>query len=245
MKFLSNLALITGGGTGIGRGLAEALARQGTRVIITSRRASVLAEVCATNPGISAYQLDLTDRAALAKAAKELPEKFGPIDCLINNAGVQRIQVLREPQPLDFGDLEIDTNLSALLATTAALLPHLMAQPRSSIVNITSGLAYVPLARMPVYCATKAAVHSFTQSLRHQLRGTPVRVIELAPPAVRTELHDYMGPKGREIGIPLEDFVAEAMAGLNAGEEEISVGGAKQMRADPAGAFLRLNEPAR
>jgi uncharacterized oxidoreductase len=241
MEFKSIQALVTGGGTGIGRGLAEALAAQGTRVIITGRRTPVLDEVCRGNPGMRAYPLDLTDDAALRRAVDEIPEKFGPFDCLVNNAGVQRMFDLREPLPVGFCDLELDTNLRALLACTAAFLPHLLRQPRASIVNISSGLAFVPYARIPVYSATKAAVRSFTQSLRHQLRETSVRVIEIAPPAVSTELHDYMGPKGREVGIPLADFVVEAMAGLNAGLEDILVGGAKFMAEHPREAFARIN----
>ena len=242
MSFAHKQALITGGGTGIGRGLAEAFVRQGIRVIITGRRAAVLEEVCKANPGMQHYALDLTDRAALQHAAEALPQKFGPIDCLVNNAGVQRMHEMRSKVALDFCDLEIDSNLRALLACTAAFLPHLQQQQSASIVNVTSGLAFVPLARMPVYCATKAAVHSFTLSLRHQLRDSKVRVIELAPPAVSTELHDYMGPKGRDIGIPLADFVRDAMAGLNAGGTEIWVGDAKQMHDMPVDQlFARMN----
>ncbi|HEU5080834.1 MAG TPA: SDR family NAD(P)-dependent oxidoreductase [Opitutaceae bacterium] len=241
MNFTTRQVLITGGGSGIGRALAEAFAKQGARVIITGRRAAALDEVCRATPGIQAYPLDVTDRAALARAANEIPATFGPVDCLINNAGVQRVLDLRQPTPLDFCDLELDTNLRALLSCTAAFLPHLLQQPRAAIINISSGLAFAPLAQTPVYCATKAAVHSFTLSLRHQLRGTAVRVIEIAPPAVSTELHDYMGPQGREIGIPVDAFVAEAMAGLNTGEDEICVGQAKDLRDNPQEAFARMN----
>jgi uncharacterized oxidoreductase len=241
MNFTTRQVLITGGGSGIGRALAEVFARQGSRVIITGRRTAALAEVCRATPGIQAYPLDVTDRAALARAVHEVPATFGPIDCLINNAGLQRVFDLRQPTSLDFCDVELDTNLRALLGCTAAFLPHLLQQPRAAIINITSGLAFAPLAQTPVYCATKAAVHSFTLSLRHQLRGTSVRVIEIAPPAVSTELHDYMGPQGREIGIPVDAFVAEAMAGLNAGEDEICVGQAKRMRDDPQESFARMN----
>jgi len=241
MTFPSQRCFITGGGSGIGRGLAVALARQGTQVIIAGRRAGALQEVCRSTPGIEAYPLDITDRGALARAAQEVPERFGAVDCLINNCGVQRMHDLREPTALDFCDLEIDTNLRALLSCTAAFLPHLQAQPSARIVNVTSGLAYVPYAVMPVYCATKAALRSFTLSLRHQLRATAVRVIELSPPAVSTELHDYMGPKGREIGIPLEEFVREAMGALNAGLEEIHVANAKNLFAHPVESFARLN----
>ena len=241
MKFSSKCCLITGGGTGIGRGLAVALARQGTRVIIAGRRAEALQEVCRSTPGIETYLLDITDRSALERAAKEVPDKFGAVDCLINNAGVQRMHDLTESTPLDFCDLEIDTNLRALMSCTAAFLPHLLAQPSARIVNVTSGLAYAPYAVMPVYCATKAALRSFTLSLRHQLRTTSVRVIELSPPAVSTELHDYMGPKGRAIGIPLEEFVREAMDGLNSGSEEIHVANAKNLFANPVESFARLN----
>src|SRR5476649_844592 len=118
MTFPSKCCFITGGGSGIGRGLAVALARQGTRVIIAGRRAEVLQEVCTANPGIDAYALDLTDRSALERAAKEVPDKFGAVDCLINNAGVQRMHDLKKATPLDFCDLEIDTNLRALLSCT-------------------------------------------------------------------------------------------------------------------------------
>ena len=242
MTFASKQALITGGGSGIGRGLAEALQRQGTQVIIAGRRAEALEEVCRANAGMRSYVLDVTDRAALKRAATELPQKFGAIDCLINNAGVQRVHDFTGKVDLDFCDLEIDGNLRGLLACTAAFLPQLQQQPSASIVNVTSGLAYVPIARLPVYCATKAAVRSFTVSLRHQLRGSNVRVIELAPPAVSTELHDYMGPKGREIGIPLKDFITEAMAGLNSGALELCVGDAKAMHDTPFDAmFKRMN----
>ena len=218
-----------------------ALARQGIQVIIAGRRIETLREVCEANPGVEAYPLDITDRLALVRAAKEVPEKFGALDCLINNAGVQRQHDLTKPTPVDFCDLEIDTNLRSLMSCTAVFLPHLLAQPSARIVNVTSGLAYVPYTVMPVYCATKAALRSFTLSLRHQLRNTSVRVIELSPPAVSTELHDYMGPKGREIGIPLEEFVREAMEGLNSGSEEIHVANAKNLFANPAESFVRLN----
>lgn len=218
-----------------------ALARQGTRVIIAGRRADILREVCETNPGVEAYPLDITDRSALVRAANEVPERFGAVDCLINNAGVQRTHDLTKSTPIDFCDLEIDTNLRSLISCTAAFLPRLLAQPRARIVNVTSGLAYAPYAVMPVYCATKAALRSFTLSLRHQLRGTSVRVIELSPPAVSTELHDYMGPKGRKVGIPLEDFVREAMEALNLGSEEIHVGNAKSLFAHPVESFERMN----
>jgi uncharacterized oxidoreductase len=241
MPFPSKCCFITGGGTGIGRGLAEALARQGTRVIVAGRRVEALREVCDANPGVEAYALDITDRSALGRAAREVPEKFGAVDCLINNAGVQRQHDLTKPAPLDFCDLEMDTNLRSLMSCTAAFLPHLLAQPSARIVNVTSGLAYVPYAVMPVYCATKAALRSFTLSLRHQLKATSVRVIELSPPAVSTELHDYMGPKGREIGISLEEFIREAMEGLNSGSEEIHVGSAKNLFAHPVESFARLN----
>lgn len=240
-SFTPRQVLITGGGSGIGRALAESFAQRGARVIITGRRAAALQEVSRATPGIQPWPLDVTDRAAVARAAEELPEKFGPIDCLINNAGVQRMFDLRQGVAPDFCDLEIDTNLRALIGCTAAFLPHLLQQPGASIINISSGLAFVPLASTPVYCATKAAVHSFTLSLRHQLGETPVRVIEIAPPAVSTELHDYMGPSGREIGIPVSEFLTEAMAGLDAGLEEICVGFAKQMRDHPHETFPQLN----
>jgi uncharacterized oxidoreductase len=240
-KFSCHHALITGGGSGIGRALAEALAKNRSRVTITGRRAVALEEVCRATPDVQAYPLDVTDRAALTRAVEEIPAKFGALDCLVNNAGMQRVFDLRQPVPLDFCDAEIDTNLRAVFRVTAAFLPHLLQQPRATIINVSSGLAFAPLAQVPVYCATKAALHSFTLSLRHQLRDTAVRVLEIAPPAVSTELHDYLGPRGREIGIPVSEFLAEAWEGLSAGLDEICVGQAKAMRDHPREAFARLN----
>ncbi|WP_310393857.1 SDR family NAD(P)-dependent oxidoreductase [Hymenobacter sp.] len=189
MQIANNTILITGGATGIGLALAEALLQAGNDVLICGRRADKLREAQLRLPQLRVRVCDVAvaaDRAALcAWALAEAPR----LNVLINNAGVQReIDFARHPEALAGGASEIAINLEAPLHLTALLLPHLRQQPAAAIVNVSSGLAFVPLTRAPVYSATKAALHSFSISLRHQLRDTPVRVFEIIPPIVDTDL---------------------------------------------------------
>ena len=209
-----NTILITGGGSGIGRGLAEAFHKLGNTVIVAGRRREVLDEVVATNPGMQAEAVDLQDAAALAKFAGQLTEKYPALNVVIHNAGIMKVE--DASAGLDPATIAstIATNLSAPLQLTAALLPHLKTQAEATIMTVTSGLAFVPMALTPTYCATKAAIHSWSESLRYQLRDTSVRVIELAPPYVQTELmgaHQASDPNA----MPLEEFLAETMELLN------------------------------
>lgn len=240
MAFAPKRLFITGGGSGIGRGLAEAFAARGIPVVIAGRREGPLREVCAAHRNIEPWVMDVTRTEDLERAARELPARFPDLDCLVNNAGVQRPLQLDKPQPLDFPDLELDANVRAPLRLTAALLPHLLAHQSATVINVTSGLAHVPLARVPVYSATKAFMHSYSVSLRHQLRNTAVRVVELSPPAVQTELHDYMGAAGRSVGIPLDAFVSEAMEALLRGDEDIHVADAKRLHEKSHTAFQEV-----
>jgi uncharacterized oxidoreductase len=209
MKTTGNTILITGGGSGIGRGLAEAFHALGNQVIIAGRRKQALDETTAANPGMTSLTLDIEDPASIRHLAAELATRYPALNVLINNAGIMRIENL-QAQPEDLADAEstIATNLLGPIRLTAALLPLLEKQPHSAIMNVSSGLAFVPLAPTPTYCATKAAIHSYTQSLRYQLQGSTTEVLELVPPYVATDLlNGASDPRA----MPLEKFIAEVM----------------------------------
>jgi uncharacterized oxidoreductase len=214
MKTSGNTILITGGGTGIGRGLAEALHARGDKVIVAGRREDALKAVLAANPGMESVALDVTDPDQIRTVAAQLTARHPALNVLINNAGVMAAEDLTSLQPdLTVAELTIQTNFLGLVRMTAALLPHLQRQPSSTVVNVSSGLAFVPLVRTPTYSATKAAVHSYTVSLRRQLEGSAVEVLELIPPAVQTEL--MPGHATDPTAMPLDDYLAEVMSLLS------------------------------
>jgi uncharacterized oxidoreductase len=209
MNPTGNTILITGGGSGIGRGLAKELHALGNQIVIAGRRRRALDETIAANPGMKSLTLDIEDPAAIRAFAAHLVAEFPALNVLINNAGIMRPENLLAQQD-DLADAEatVSTNLLGPIRLTAALLPHLQKQPRAAIVNVSSGLAFVPLALTPAYCATKAAIHSYTESLRHQLRGTRIEVLELIPPYVATHL---MSGADDPRAMPLDQFIAEVM----------------------------------
>ena len=212
MNPTGNTILITGGGSGIGRGLAEAFYKQGNQVIIAGRRQSVLDETTAANPGMKSLTLNMEDAAAIKDFAAKIVADFPSLNVVINNAGIMKPENLAaDAIDLSAAESIITTNLLGPLRLTAALLPTLKKQPKATIVTVSSGLAFLPLAGTPTYCATKAAIHSWTQSLRYQLRDTNVQVLELAPPYVQTEL---MGARqaADPNAMPLADFISEAVA---------------------------------
>ncbi|MBF0666069.1 MAG: SDR family NAD(P)-dependent oxidoreductase, partial [Brevundimonas sp.] len=204
--------LITGGGSGIGRAMAEALHRRGAKVIIAGRRREALEAVAAANPGMAFETLDVADPAEVKAFAARIVVAHPDLNVLINNAGVM---VVEDQIDLGVAEQTVAINLLGPIRLTAALLPHLKAKPRASVVTVSSGLAFVPLAATPTYSATKAAIHSWSQSLRHQLRDTPVEVIEWAPPAVATDL--MPGHAENPNSMPLADFTAESLALFEAG----------------------------
>jgi uncharacterized oxidoreductase len=209
MKNSGNTILITGGGSGIGRRLAEELHKLGNKIVIAGRRKQALDETTAANPGMKSLTLDIENPTAIRAFAAKVAAEFPALNVLMNNAGIMRPENLLAQQD-DLADAEatVATNLLGPIRLTAALLPLLQKQPHSTIVNVSSGLAFVPLALTPTYCATKAAIHSYTQSLRHQLRGTHIEVLELVPPYVATHLMDGADdPRA----MPLDKFIAEAM----------------------------------
>jgi uncharacterized oxidoreductase len=214
MQTTGNTILITGGASGIGRGLAEAFLKLGNTVIIAGRRKALLEEVTDANPGMKSLVLDVEDRTAIRAFSKRLASEFPALNVLINNAGIMRMEKLLEQQD-DLSDAEatITTNLLGPIRLTAALLPLLQKHPHSAVMNVTSGLAYVPLALTPTYCATKAAMRSYTLSLRYQLKDTTTEVIEIAPPYVQTEL---MNGAEDPRAMPLADYIEETMGLLTA-----------------------------
>jgi uncharacterized oxidoreductase len=209
MQLTRNTILITGGGSGIGRGLAEAFHAEGNQVVIAGRREEVLDETVAANPGMKSVLLDIMDGQAIRSFAENMIRDFPDLNVLIQNAGIMRQEVLQRGNVADAEAIVI-TNLLGPIRLTASLLPHLLKQRQAAIMTVSSGLAFVPMSMTPTYCATKAAIHSYTQSLRSQLKNTNIQVLELIPPYVQTEL---MGPHQAQDpnAMPLKEFMSQTM----------------------------------
>ncbi len=188
MKMTGNTIFITGGGSGIGRGLAEAFHKRGNQIIISGRRKKNLADTVKANPGMESIELDVQDAESISAVAKELAQKFPELNVLINNAGIMQIDDVSGPVDDAVAVSTITTNLLGPIRLTSALVGHLKQQKTSVIINMSSVLGFVPLAMSAVYSSTKAAMHSYSLSLRHKLRHSPVEVIEIAPPWVQTDL---------------------------------------------------------
>jgi uncharacterized oxidoreductase len=211
MKTTGNTILITGGGSGIGRGLAEAFHKLGNKVIIAGRRQQVLDETTAANPGMSSAILNIEDAASIRAFATKLATSHPALNVVVHNAGIMRPDnLLNQPETLTDAEAIITTNLLGPIRLTAALLPQLKKQPHATIMTVSSGLAFVPLSFTPTYCATKAAIHSWSESLRYQLKSTNIEVVELAPPYVQTEL---MGSQqaADPRAMPLKDYLDEVI----------------------------------
>jgi len=213
MKTSGNTILITGGGSGIGEALAHRWHDAGNSVIVSGRRREALEQAVAGRPHMHAMALDVEDPAAIDTFARRVLAEHPRLNVLVNNAGIMRFEALDRVRDLADAEATIATNLLGPIRLTNALIDHLAAQPDAAIVNLTSGLAFVPMIDTPTYCATKAAIHSYTVSLREALRGR-VEVIELVPPAVQTGLTP--GQATRPGYQPLQDFADEAFALLTA-----------------------------
>ncbi len=214
--------LITGGGSGIGKAMAEALHARGARVIIAGRRQSALDAVAAANPGMTTAVLDVEKADDITAFAARITAEHPDLNVVINNAGIMVAEDLTaDPVDLTIAEQIIAINLLGPIRLTAALLPHLKSKASATVVTVSSGLAFVPLAATPTYNATKAAIHSWSQSLRHQLKDTPVKVIEWAPPAVATDL--MPGHAENPASMPLADFTAESLSLFEAGHDEVLV----------------------
>jgi uncharacterized oxidoreductase len=211
MKINGNTILITGGGSGIGRALAEAFHALGNQVIITGRRKQALDAVTAANPGMQAMALDITDADAIKTFAAEISKTHPALNIVIHNAGIMVAEAIgNAPDYLETAEATIATNLLGPIRLTAALLPHLKTQADASVITVSSGLAFVPFVLTPTYSATKAGIHSYSMAIREQLKDTSVKVVEIAPPYLQTELmgeHQASDPNA----MPLADFISEVM----------------------------------
>ena len=209
MHLTGNTVFIPGATSGIGLGLALRLQAGGNSVIVGGRRTELLERIRAEHPGIDTVAVDVTDPASITAARDELATRHPRLDTLITMAGIMEPENLLDPASLDVAERTVAVNLLGPIRLINAFLPGLLARPRATVMTVTSGLAYVPLAATPSYNATKAAVHSFTESLRVQLTGTDVQVIELVPPAVRTTL---MNQTNSDVAMPLAAFLDEVMS---------------------------------
>jgi uncharacterized oxidoreductase len=230
MKLSGNTIFITGGGSGIGRGLAEALHRRGNKVIIGGRRRSHLDEVVAANPGMAAVELDITDAANIERVAAQLIKAYPALNVLINNAGVMQTDAAAGRIDDALMVSTITTNLMGPIRMTSALIDHLKTKNDAVVAYTSSVLAFVPLAVTAVYSSTKAALHSYVMSQRFMLRDTTVRVLEIAPPWVRTDL---MNSREAEQAMPLDAFIDETIAALGTDANEVLVENARLFRGNP------------
>ena len=231
MKLTGNTVFITGGGSGIGKGIAEALHKLGNKVIISGRRKGHLAATIAANPGMEAIELDIANLASIKRASAELIARFPSLNVLINNAGVMHIDDASTSIDDDLISSTITTNLAGPIRLTAALVEHLKKQESAAILIVSSVLGFTPMAMTAVYSATKAALHSYSQSLRFKLRHSSVRVLEVIPPWVQTEL---LNSSEEPRAMPLAAFLEETMAALASDADEILVTRARFLR-DQAG----------
>ena len=221
MKLTGNTILITGGATGIGRAFAERFAARDNTVVLCGRRADKLAEARDAMPNVQTMVCDVSNPSARENLAEHVLSEFPDLNVLVNNAGIQRRNDLTQPEDWSLTATEIAINLEAPIHLTRLFYPHLSAKDNAAIINVTSGLSFVPLVNVPVYCATKAALHSFTLSARRQYASEGVEVIEVIPPAVDTDLQ---APGLHTFGVNTDEFADHVFAELEKGKTEIAYG---------------------
>jgi len=229
MNSTGNTILVTGGTSGIGLGLALKFHEAGNNVIIAGRRKALLDKIVAEHPGIDSVLLDVRDPQSILGASEALAISHPNLNVLINSAGIMHWEDLTDPDDLITAENIVTTNLLGTIRLAYTFIPQLTKQPSATIVNVSSALAFVPLPATPTYSATKAAVHSFTQSLRVQLEASSIEVIELAPPGVRTTL---LGQENDENAMPLDEFLEEIfeLLEINPTPKELVVERAKPLR---------------
>jgi uncharacterized oxidoreductase len=224
MKLTNRTILITGGSAGIGLAFARKFLDLGNQVIVTGRRQEVLEKLKANYPKLHTIQSDVADPAQIASLAKRVKASYPKLDVLMNNAGIMLHKNLTAPAAdLEGLTAELDINLGGVIRMTSAFIDILTAN-RGTIINVSSGLAFVPLSSAPIYCATKSAVHSYTQSLRFQLEQSGVEVIELMPPAVKTDLSADLPEEGLVALISTDELLKQTFAAFKKGKLEIRPG---------------------
>jgi short-subunit dehydrogenase involved in D-alanine esterification of teichoic acids len=231
MNISGNTVFIPGSTSGIGLALALELQARGNTAIVGGRRADLLERIAADHPGIDTVQIDTADAASIDSAAKEVLARHPDLNVLVTMAGIMRVEDWHQPGSfLASAESVITTNVLGPIRLIAAFIERLQAQPDATIITVSSGLAFAPLKVTPSYNASKAAIHMLSESLRLQLADTTVKVVELVPPSVRTEL--LPGQQDSEVAMPLEDFVAEVVALLESQPEakEIQVERVKFLR---------------
>jgi len=227
MELNKRTVVVTGGASGIGLAIAARFYRAGSTVIVCGRREDKLREALVACPGLDMRVADVSTADARIEFRDLITREYPSVDVLVNNAGIQRRVSLLDDEPWEKTHDEIAINVEAPIHLSHLFIPHFRRQPRAAIVNVTSGLSFAPLANVPIYCATKAALHSFTLSLRHQLRDTAIEVVEIVPPAVDTDLG---GPGLHTFGVDVNEFADAVMGRVAAGEQEVGYGFAEQSR---------------
>jgi uncharacterized oxidoreductase len=243
MKTSGNTVFITGGGSGIGLALAEALLQRRNEVIVCGRRRERLQAAKKRLPEIHVKVCDVSSAHSRRALVDWIASNFKDLNLLVNNAGIQRsVDFLKGPRDLEDADEEIATNLTAPIHLSALLVPDLRRKKEAAIVNISSGLAFTPLAAVPVYCATKAAVHSLSLCLRHQLRDTSVQIFEVAPPMVSTELSgSRKRPEETEHTMSAEAVAVGILDALERNDHEVALGAAANLHAKREALFKAIN----
>jgi uncharacterized oxidoreductase len=243
MNLTANTILITGGAAGIGLALARQLSERGNRVIICGRSEEALLKAQAKLPHVVTRVCDITDQASRQSMVSWLNTEYPGFNMVINNAGVQYRRLFAEADALEYLEQEVATNFTTPVRLIGELLPLLKRQSQAAIINVTSGLAFAPMADVPIYCATKAAMHSFTLSLRHQLKATGVRVVEMAPPIVDTGLGGgtRSGGVASQQMMSADEFAIEALIQLENDQDEVLVGLSAGARKMGEALFERMN----
>ena len=238
MKLSNRTVLVTGGTSGIGLGIAEAFQRSKSRVIVCGRNREKLSTVKEKFPDIMVLHCDVGDARQRKKLATEVIRRFPDLDILINNAGIQRyIDLKKGHDELKSGEDEIAINFVSTVELTALFIGHLMKRPSAAVINVSSGLGFMPMLNTPVYCATKAAIHTYSLVLRQQLKDTSVKVIEIVPPMIDTDLNKE-GRDGAHLkfrGISLSEYIPTVIKGLENDADMIFHGDGEKIMAESRG----------
>ena len=248
MELSNRTVLITGGSGGIGLGLALAFHQRNSQVIVCGRDPQKLAAAEKLLPGLTALRCDVGDARQREALARDVLQRFPSLDILINNAGVQRtIDLQKGCEEIRSGEDEIAINFTGAVELTGLFISHFLQKPAAAVINVSSALGIMPVARMPIYCATKSALHTYSMALRAQLKGTSVRVVEVLPPAVETDLNraGRASNPNRHYGISVAEYIPGVIEKLESGAEVIFHGDGEKIMSEPrAVSETRLLNPS-